>query len=191
MGSHGIRDRVAIIGMGCTAFGEHWDKSADDMLVESATAATAAAGISLDDIDAFWVGTMGSGTSGLTLSKPLRLPYKPVTRIENMCATGSETLRNACYAVASSAYDVAMAIGVEKLKDSGFSGLAGSSPPGAGDDGKGDTTAPGKPLYVKALSMVAGPADVLSGSFDFGGGPGECVSFVSVVGTELGTQRSA
>jgi acetyl-CoA C-acetyltransferase len=150
MGSHGIRDRVAIIGMGCTAFGEHWDKSTDDMLVESATAATASAGIGLDDIDAFWIGTMGSGTSGLTLSKPLRLPYKPVTRLENMCATGSESLRNACYAVASGAYDVAMAIGVEKLKDSGFSGLAGANPPGAGDDGKGDTTAPGN------FSLLAG-----------------------------------
>ena len=34
MGSHGIRDRVAIVGMGCTPFGEHWDKSADDLLVE-------------------------------------------------------------------------------------------------------------------------------------------------------------
>ena len=68
---------------------------------------------------------MGSGVSGLTLSRPLRLPYKPVTRLENMCATGSESLRNACYAVASGAYDCAMAIGVEKLKDSGFSGLVG------------------------------------------------------------------
>ena len=143
MGSHGIKDRVAIIGMGCTAFGEHWDKSADDLLVEASTAATTSAGIELDDIDAFWVGTMGSGTSGLTLSKPLRLQYKPVTRLENMCATGSESLRNACYAVASGAYDVAMAIGVEKLKDSGFSGLVGANPPTAGDDGKGDTTAPG------------------------------------------------
>ena len=85
---------------------------------------------------------MGSGVSGLTLSRPLRLADKPVTRLENMCATGSEALRNACYAVASGAYDSAMAIGVEKLKDSGFSGLAGSNPPNAGDDGKSDTTAP-------------------------------------------------
>ena len=96
----------------------------------------------LDDIDAFWLGTMGSGVSGLTLSRPLRLSGKPVTRLENMCATGSESLRNACYAVASGAYDCAMAIGVEKLKDSGHSGLVGSAVPGAGDDGKGDTTAP-------------------------------------------------
>ena len=142
MGSHGIRDQVAIVGMGCTAFGEHWDKSTDDLLIESATAAAASAGVPLGDIDAFWLGTMGSGVSGLTLSRPLRLAGKPVTRLENMCATGSESLRNACYAVASGAYDCAMAIGVEKLKDSGFSGLVGSAVPGAGDDGKGDTTAP-------------------------------------------------
>src|SRR6185436_16684631 len=142
MASHGIRDRVAIVGMGCTAFGEHWDRSTDDLLVESATAAAASAGIGLDDIDAFWLGTMGSGVAGLTLSRPLRLPYKPVTRLENMCATGSESLRNACYAVASGAYDTAMAIGVEKLKDSGFSGLVGGSIPGDGADGRGEATAP-------------------------------------------------
>ena len=74
--------------------------------------------VGLADIDAFWLGTMGSGVSGLTLSRPLRLSGKPVTRLENMSATGSESLRNACYAVASGAYDSAMAIGVEKLKDS-------------------------------------------------------------------------
>ena len=86
------------------------------------------AGVALDDVDAFWLGTMGSGLSGLTLSRPLKIDYKPVTRVENFCATGSEAFRNACYAVASGAYDVAMAIGVEKLKDSGFSGLVGSAP---------------------------------------------------------------
>ena len=122
MASNGIRDRVAIVGMGCTNFGEHWDKSADDMLIESSSAALADAGIALDDVDAFWLGTMGSGLSGLTLSRPLKIQHKPVTHVENFCATGSEAFRNACYAVASGAYDIAMAIGVEKLKDSGYSG---------------------------------------------------------------------
>ena len=142
MASHGILDRVAIVGMGCTTFGEHWDRSADDLLIDATTAASADAGIALDDIDAFWVGTQASGVSGLTLSRPLHLNYKPVTRIENMCATGSEALRNACYAVASGAYDVAMAVGVEKLKDSGMSGLVGTTVPGAGDDSRGEITAP-------------------------------------------------
>src|SRR5438045_8196313 len=132
MASKGIKDQVAIVGMGCTTFGEHWDRSTDDMLVDASGDALKSAGIPLADVDAFWLGTMGSGVSGLTLSRPLKIDYKPVTRLENMCATGSEAFRNACYAVACGAYDVAMAIGVEKLKDSGFSGLTGSAPPNDG-----------------------------------------------------------
>jgi acetyl-CoA C-acetyltransferase len=142
MGSHGIRDRVAIVGMGCTPFGERWDRSADDLLIDAVSETAASAGVTLDDIDAFWLGTQASGVSGLALSRPLRLAGKPVTRIENMCATGSEALRNACYAVAAGAYDVAMAVGVEKLKDSGMSGLVGTAVPGAGDDSRGEITAP-------------------------------------------------
>ena len=132
MASNGIKDRVAIVGMGCTKFGEHWDKGADDLVVEAAYDAFASAGVTPDDIDAYWLGTMASGVSGLTLSEPLKIQYKPVTRVENMCATGSESLRQACYAVASGAYDVVMALGVEKLKDSGFSGLVMTNPPNDG-----------------------------------------------------------
>ena len=132
MASHGIRDRVAIVGMGCTTFGEHWDKGVDDLLVDATTEALGSAGVGVDDVDAYWLGTMGSGISGLTLSRPMKLDYKPVSRLENMCATGSEAFRNACYSVASGAYDVAMAVGVEKLKDSGFSGLAMTPPPNDG-----------------------------------------------------------
>ena len=152
MASHGIKDQVAIIGMGCTNFGEHWDKSVDDMLVDAAHEAYESAGVVQDDIDAFWLGTMASGVSGLTLSKPLQIDYKPVTRLENMCATGSEAFRNACYSCASGAYDTVMSIGVEKLKDSGYSGLTGSAPP---SDGTSSTiTAPATfslvaPAYAK------------------------------------------
>src|SRR5213592_573884 len=149
MASRGIRDRVAIVGMGCTNFGEHWDKGADDLLVDAATAAFTSAGVVKDDVDAYWLGTMGSGISGLTLSRPLRIDYKPVTRVENMCATGSEAFRNACYAVASGAIDVAMAIGVEKLKDGGFSGLAIASPPSDGT---------GAELTAPALFSLLAPA---------------------------------
>jgi acetyl-CoA C-acetyltransferase len=156
MASHGIRDQVAIIGMGCTPFAEHWDKSTDDLLIESSQAALASAGVTLDDIDAFWLGTMGSGLSGLTLSRPLKIDYKPVTHVENYCATGSEAFRNACYAVASGAYDMVMAIGVEKLKDSGFSGLVVGAP---ANDGTAPTlTAPASfsflaPAYAKKYGV--------------------------------------
>ena len=140
MGSRGIKDQVAIVGMGCTQFGEHFDRSLDDMIIDAAHAAYDSAGIIQDDVDAFWFGTLGSGTSGLTISKPLKIDYKPVTRVENMCASGSEAFRNAAYAVASGAFDVVMAIGAEKLKDNGMSGLVGAQVP---DDGtKMQITAP-------------------------------------------------
>ena len=123
MGSHGIKDRVAIVGMGCTRFAEHWDKGADELLIDAANDTYKSAGVVQDDVDAFWLGTAMSGSSGMMLAKPLGLDNKPVTRVENYCATGSEALRQAAYAVASGAYDTAMAIGVEKVKDSGYQGL--------------------------------------------------------------------
>jgi acetyl-CoA C-acetyltransferase len=123
MGSHGIRDRVAIVGMGCTRFAEHWDMGVDQLLLDATGEAFASAAVTKDDVDAYWLGTAQSGMSGMVLAKPLGLEGKPVSRVENMCATGSEALRQAAYAVASGAYDVAMAVGVEKVKDSGYQGL--------------------------------------------------------------------
>ncbi|MDX6739448.1 acetyl-CoA acetyltransferase [Actinocorallia sp. A-T 12471] len=140
--ARGLRDRVAIVAMGCTPFREHWDRSADDLLVDAVTECLdGAPGVALDDVEAFWVGTQGSGMSGQTLAKPLGLRGKPVTRVENYCATGSEAFRNAAFAVASGAYDVVMATGVEKLKDSSFSGLTATWPPSDGTDV--EWTAPG------------------------------------------------
>jgi len=127
MASHGIKDKVAIVGMGCTRFGERWDCSADDLLVDATEECFASTpSIAKEDVDAYWLGTLSSGQSGLVLSQPLGIDYKPVSRVENYCATGSEAFRNACYAVACGAYDVVMAVGVEKLKDSGYSGLVTS-----------------------------------------------------------------
>jgi acetyl-CoA C-acetyltransferase len=147
--------------MGCTAFGEHWNRSTDDLIVDAVQQATEGGSLAVSDVDAFWLGTYQSGISGLTLSRPLRLKGKPVIRVENMCATGSEALRNACYAVASGAYDSAMAVGVEKLKDSGFSGLTRQSIPGDGTGGTlGTTTGPANfsllgPAYAKKYGLDA------------------------------------
>ena len=159
MSSRGICDRVAIVSMACTPFGEHWDRGADDLMVDAVTACATGAGVPVAGIDAFWLGTYMSGISGLTLTRPLRITGKPVTRVENMCVTGSEALRNAAYAVASGAYDVAMAVGVEKLKDSGFSGLTRMSIPGDGTGGAlGTTSAPANfsllgPAYAKRYGV--------------------------------------
>lgn len=133
MSSNGIRDKVAIVGMGCTRFGERWESSADDLLLEAmAECFDGNPKLDRSEIDAYWLGTLGTGQSGLTVSKPLGLDYTPVTRVENYCASGSEAFRNACYAVASGAYDRVVAIGVEKLKDSGFSGLLRGDAPSDG-----------------------------------------------------------
>lgn len=159
MTARGICDRVAIVGMGCTRFGEHWDRGAEDLLLDATSEAFDSAGVGKEDVDAFWLGTMGSGISGLTLSRPLRLEYKPVTRVENMCATGSEAFRNACYAVASGAIDVAMAVGVEKLKDNGYSGLVLPAP--SPDGTVAELTAPAlfsllAPAYSKKYGVDPG-----------------------------------
>ena len=119
-----IRDKIAIVGMGCTKFGERWDMGVEDLLVEAAYEAFQDAGVEPKNIQAAWLGTVFSGMSALTMS-PLGLQYIPMTRVENMCATGSEALRAASYAVAAGMCDIALAIGVEKLKDSGQTGVKG------------------------------------------------------------------
>lgn len=125
--STGIRDKVAIIGMGCTKFGERWDVGAEELMVEAFEEALADAGIDRNEIQAAWLGTcfeeVSVGKSALPLSLTLRLPKIPVTRVENYCATGTEAFRGAVYAVASGACDIALALGVEKLKDIGYGGL--------------------------------------------------------------------
>jgi acetyl-CoA C-acetyltransferase len=129
-----IKDKIAIVGMGCTRFGERWDMGVEDLLVEAAYEAFEDAGIEPKDIQAAWMGTVFSGMSAITLS-PLGLQYIPVTRVENMCATASEALRGASYAIAAGICDVALAIGVEKLKDSGQTGVKGPAIIGDNPDG--------------------------------------------------------
>jgi acetyl-CoA C-acetyltransferase len=123
----GIRDKVAILGMGCSEFGERWDMDADDLIVEAYEECVADAGIEKSSIDAAWFSTALEqehvGKSAIPLAVALRLPYIPVTRVENFCASGTESFRGAVYGVASGAADIALAVGVEKLKDTGYGGL--------------------------------------------------------------------
>jgi len=123
----GIKDKVAILGMGCSRFGERWDVGAEELMVEAYEEAIQDAGIDTSQIDAAWFSThienINVGKGGLPLSTTLRLPNIAVTRVENYCAGGSEAFRGAVYAVASGACDIALALGVEKLKDTGYGGL--------------------------------------------------------------------
>ena len=127
----GIKDRVAILGMGCTKFGERWDAGAADLMVEAGYEAYEDAGVDPKDIQAAWLGTVQTFRTGQPLAQALKLDYIPITRVENACATATDAFRNACYAVAAGIYDMVLAVGVEKLKDSGFSGLAIAEGPGS------------------------------------------------------------
>jgi acetyl-CoA C-acetyltransferase len=123
----GIKDKVAILGMGCSRFGERWDAGAPELMAEAFEEALADAGIERSQIEAAWFGScmdaVNIGNSAIPASTALRLDGIPFSRMENMCATGTEALRGAVYAVASGAVDIALAIGAEKLKDTGYGGL--------------------------------------------------------------------
>ncbi|MGE3250304.1 MAG: acetyl-CoA acetyltransferase [Hyphomonadaceae bacterium] len=123
----GIKDKVAVIGMGCSKFGERWDSGPEELMVEAYLEAMSDAKIEPTQLDAAWFSThideIGTGKGGTPLSLALRLPNIAVTRVENFCASGSEAFRGAVYAVAAGAADIALAVGVEKLKDTGYGGL--------------------------------------------------------------------
>lgn len=123
----GIRDKVVILGAGCSKFGERWDAEPADLMTEAFEECLADAGIEKNQIQAAWQATgidaFSVGPGAMPLSIALRLPYIPVTRLENYCASGTEAFRAATYAVASGACDIALAMGFEKLKDTGYGGL--------------------------------------------------------------------
>ena len=113
--------------MGCSRFGERWDAGTPELLAEAFEEALADAGIERRQINAAWYGSgmdaINVGNSSIPAAMALRLEGIPVSRVENMCATATEALRGAAYAVASGAVDIALAIGAEKLKDTGYGGL--------------------------------------------------------------------
>ena len=156
--SNGIKDKVVILGMGCTQFGERWDCGAEDLILEAFTECIEDAGVEKKDIQAAYFGThideINVGKAGNPLADTLHLPYIPVTRTENYCATATEALRAACYAVAAGAYDIVLALGVEKLKDTGYGGLPGGAAFGTEMFLRGsNATAPG--LFAQLATAYA------------------------------------
>ncbi len=159
----GIKDKVAIIGMGCTKFGERWDASGEDLILEAFSECIEDAGIDKKDIEAAYFGThideVNVGKGGNPLAETLHLPYLPVTRTENYCATATEALRAACYSVAAGAYDIVLALGVEKLKDTGYGGLPEGAAFGTEMFLRGsNATAPG--LFAQLATAYAAKYDI-------------------------------
>jgi len=154
----GIKDKVAILGMGCSKFGERWNSGAEELMLEAFVECLQDAGIDKKQIQAAWFSTaideVHVGKSGIPLSTTLRLPNIPVTHVENMCASGTEAFRGACYAVASGAVDFAMALGVEKLKDTGYGGLPGGRGAPLQQLWAANSTAPGNFAQLASAYMA-------------------------------------
>lgn len=114
---------VAIIGVGITKFGEHWDKGVRDLALEAGIKALEDAGIKGEEIDAGYVGNMASGSLawqehlGALLADYLGLNPIPVTRVEAACASGGVAFRTGYLAVASGIHDIVVVGGVEKMTD--------------------------------------------------------------------------
>lgn len=117
-----MRD-VAVIGVGITKFGELWDLSFRQMIIEAGARALEDAGIDGKQIDAMYVGNMSSGqlisqehTAALIADHAGLVPI-PSTRVEGACASGGLALRQAVISVASGIHDFVVAAGIEKMTD--------------------------------------------------------------------------
>jgi len=119
-----IRDKVSIVGVGCCQFGENWDQSPSDMIVDAAYEAYADAGIEKpkEQIDAVFTGSIYSNKGPHECADALKLFNKPVSFSTNYCATGTDLIRLATLSIAAGVYDTVLVVGYDKPKDRGVSG---------------------------------------------------------------------
>ena len=119
----GIRDKVAIVGVGACKFGENWDQSPSDMIVDAAYEAYADAGIEKpqEQIEAVFTGSLYTQKGPHECSDALKL-WKPVTMVSNYCATGTDAFRCGVMSIAAGMYDTVLIVGYDKPKDRGVSG---------------------------------------------------------------------
>ncbi|MEM2415284.1 MAG: thiolase domain-containing protein [Thermoproteota archaeon] len=114
---------VAIISVGSTRFGEHWDKGMKDLVWEAGIQAVEEAGISGRDIQYIVFGNMSGGMFegqehvGALVADFLGLNPVPATRVEAACASGGVAFLHGYMAVASGIYDLVVVGGVEKMTD--------------------------------------------------------------------------
>ena len=120
----GIRDKVAVVGAGCSKFGENWDKSPEDMIVEAAFEAYEDAG--LEDpqrqVEAVFCGAVYPSRGTAEVAEALKLFDRPISMVQNYCATGTDAFRYGVFSIAAGMYDTVLVVGFDKPKDRGVSG---------------------------------------------------------------------
>jgi len=122
--SKNIRDKVSIVGVGACKFGENWDQSREDMIVDAAYEAYADAGIDepQKQIEAVFSGSVyPSGGTG-EIAEALKLFGKPISKVSNYCETGTDAFRFGAFSIAAGMYDTVLVVGFDKPKDRGVSG---------------------------------------------------------------------
>ena len=122
--TNGVRDKVAIVGAGCSKFGENWSQSPEDMIVQAAYEAYEDAGIEDPQrrIDAVFCGSVYPSRGTAEVAESLKLFDRPVTLVQNYCATGTDAMRQGVMAIAAGLYDTVLVVGFDKPKDRGVSG---------------------------------------------------------------------
>lgn len=128
---------MAMIGWSHTKFGKLETETMETLAVHSARDAVADAGISFSDIDEIFVGNFNSGMdpqgfpSSLILQSDDALRFKPATRVENACASGSAAIYQGLKSIAAGQAKIVLVVGVEKMTaatpDAVNSGLVSAS----------------------------------------------------------------
>ena len=114
---------ACIVGWSHTPFGKHENEDVESLIRRAADDALADAGIAPDDVDEILLGHFGGGfsgqgfTSSLVLQADDRLRFKPATRVENACATGSAAVHQGLKSIRAGTARFVLVVGVEKMTD--------------------------------------------------------------------------
>src|SRR5690242_4204391 len=114
---------ACIVGWAHTRFGKHENEDIESLIVRVASEAIHDSGLAPADIDAIYLGTMNAGfvrqefPSSLVLQADPALRFKPATRVENACATGSAAIHQGLNAIAARRARTVLVVGVEKMTE--------------------------------------------------------------------------
>ncbi|MGE0717357.1 MAG: acetyl-CoA acetyltransferase [Alphaproteobacteria bacterium] len=114
---------ACIVGWAHSKFGKLEGQDLESLIVRVATDAIADAGLAPADIDAIYVGNMNAGfvrqefPSSLALQASDAFRFKPATRVENACATGSAAIHQGLNAIGAGKARRVLVVGVEKMTE--------------------------------------------------------------------------
>jgi acetyl-CoA C-acetyltransferase len=114
---------ACIVGWAHTKFGKHENEDIESLIVRVAGDALKDAGISAKDVDAVYLGTMNAGfvrqefPASLVFQADPDFRFKPATRVEDACATGSAAIHRGLDTIAAKKGRIVLAVGVEKMTE--------------------------------------------------------------------------